>query len=300
MKTQLTVISLATLLCACSTEPPIDGLPDGPSGAVPAAAADTRGPVAQPLPEPIPGLVPERVTSVDELPGDWYQPFALPGRLSYLSLSPPQLGLGEYSGFRSCGVVFCLPITGAYRAVPENPAVGFAFLQLDPVGTVPGGGPTYVLDNLWRTEDGTLVALQARRLYPTGFYGAPFYLYRVIDEPAQPTALADADEAALLDVANGLDATAMIDDGELDDDLAAGLVAARGAGFASSDEITAAADRMYAADPALCTYYQGLAEYYAIRALQCAYSVCYPMSPWYGFWAQYYQNLADQVCPNEA
>lgn len=46
----------------------------------------------------------------------------------------------------------------------------------------------------------------------------------------------------------------------------------------------------------LCDYYRGLATYYGIRALQCAYSVCWPLSTWYGTWAEYYTRLAEASC----
>ena len=71
--------------------------------------------------------------------------------------------------------------------------------------------------------------------------------------------------------------------------------------FESLAQVTSVLDsapRTVMSNP-MCSYYQGLAQYYSIRALQCAYSVCYPMSPWYGYLAQYYQGLAEAVCPTE-
>lgn len=47
------------------------------------------------------------------------------------------------------------------------------------------------------------------------------------------------------------------------------------------------------ANPATCATWLGLAQYYQIRALQCGMGACWPLSPWYGSWAQYYQGLAD-------
>lgn len=52
-----------------------------------------------------------------------------------------------------------------------------------------------------------------------------------------------------------------------------------------------------AGDSALCVYYQNMETYYRTRALQCAYSACYPMSPYYGWWANYYRELAQDTCP---
>jgi hypothetical protein len=52
-----------------------------------------------------------------------------------------------------------------------------------------------------------------------------------------------------------------------------------------------------ATDAALCIYYRNLEDYYRTRALQCAYSVCYPMSPYYSWWANYYHQLAQDTCP---
>jgi hypothetical protein len=47
------------------------------------------------------------------------------------------------------------------------------------------------------------------------------------------------------------------------------------------------------ANVATCATWLGLAQYYQIRALQCGMGACWPMSPWYASWAQYYQGLAD-------
>jgi hypothetical protein len=47
---------------------------------------------------------------------------------------------------------------------------------------------------------------------------------------------------------------------------------------------------------ASCESYRSLADYYRIRALQCAYSICYPLSSWYGYWAEYYTRLVEQTC----
>lgn len=46
-------------------------------------------------------------------------------------------------------------------------------------------------------------------------------------------------------------------------------------------------------NPATCATWLGLAGYYQIRALQCGMGACWPLSPWYASWAQYYQGLAD-------
>lgn len=297
MTNQVIKITLLTFLCACSVGAG-DDIDSELAPDLGFEAADRGAAEPETLPDPVANLVPEPIASVDELPGDWYRPFALPGQVSYLVLAPPQLGIGEYNGFRSCGVPICYGITGSYHAVPENPAVGFAFLQLRPAGS-PTFSEIYILDHFWRAGDGTLVAVQARRLYEGGAPGLPFQLYRVGEAPAQPEELIDADEDAVLELANQLDAPDLAIRGELDDDLATALVAERADGFSALDDVGAAADRLYAADPALCSYYRGREQYFQLRALQCAYSVCYPMSPWYGYWAQYYRNLADSVCPAE-
>jgi hypothetical protein len=188
-------------------------------------------------------LHPTEVDSVDELPGDYYRPFPLAGQLSFISLGALEQGGGDYTAVRSCGIPYCLPEAGVYHAVPRNPAVGFAFLQLDP--GYPGGVDTYLIDALWRDDDGALAAIQLRRVLPAGdLTGVPFLMYRQRWDAEAP----DAPVPAVL------------------------------------------------ATDGACSYYRGLALYFRTRALQCAYSACYPMSPWYSYWAAYYDGLAQAVC----
>ncbi len=244
-------------------------------------------------------LEPTPVDTVEELPGDYYRPFALPGQISVLSLSAGSSpGTGEYNLYRSCGVPVCLPETGTYQAVSENPAVGDAFITFSTTTAMGVVTDSYLIDALWRNQDDQLVALATRRVLPGGVIGAPFFLYR---QPWSATGVPEPDP--VLSLANELTATELVEIADLEPELADGLASRRQHEglFESRDEVRAAGDEVLysTASDGLCAYYQSLQQYYAIRALQCAYSVCYPLSPWYGYWAQYYENLAQSVCDDE-
>lgn len=118
-----------------------------------------------------------------------------------------------------------------------------------------------------------------------------------------PAGAPQADPGAVLSFVNTADQHRLTSDGALSPEEARAVLAFREANgaFLSLDQLTTALDsapRTQLSNP-ICGYYEGLAQYYAIRALQCAYSVCYPMSPWYGYLSQYYQSLAQAVCPTE-
>ncbi len=250
----------------------------------------------------LPVLEPAPVDNLDELPGDYYRPFALPGQISVVSLTAGSLPEeGEYNLFRSCGVPVCVPETGTYHAVPENPAVGFAFIRLSWKSGFAELTDSYIIDALWRNSDDELVALEMRRILPGDVIGAPFYLYR-----QRWTAPEDIEPDPVLSLVNELTAAELVEVTELEPSLADSIASRRQSQglFASRAEVSDVVDSgdavVYSAESAgLCAYYQGLAQYYGIRALQCAYSVCYPLSPWYGFWAEYYNDLAQSVCGDE-
>ncbi len=431
MTRKTAIYSAFILLCACDVDPVADA-PTDRAGATPASLPDLSElalPVAPSAPAAVPLLTSTPVESVADLPGDYYRPFSLPGQVSLLSLASVEPGSdGDYELFRSCGVPVCVPESGRYHAVPQNPAVGFAFVQLSAGGVA--APDTYILDAAWRSDDGAIAALQMRRLLPGDIVGAPFLMFRIpvgdgdampepaalpapvaaiddfpgvyvralvpygevgaltFDEPAwtdgtavgtyraaQPyclpwclpetgtysmrldsqvlgsgelTLIPDANPAhtrnyridaawrswatgeitalqmrtryaagitsppflmyrqwwtaddPVAQVANELTEAELVRDAELEPDVAAAIVARRASDGLFSDAVAVAraADSSAdaAIDTALCEYYRGLQEYYAIRALQCAYSVCYPLSPWYGYWANYYMELADAVC----
>lgn len=153
-------ISLLALLCACSIQDPV---PDPDPGA-PAmgSAEEPASPDAETLPAAA-RLIAEPVDSVEDVPGRYAQPFALPGQVSTITLGAPNFATGSYELFRSCGLPNCVPESGQYHIVPTNPAIGFAALSLvDQTGTVRS---TYILDLLWRDGDGRLVAIQLRALF---------------------------------------------------------------------------------------------------------------------------------------
>jgi len=281
----------------------VSGVPAGEEGGVDSSpgipGAHASASLSPASVEALPFLAPTPVDTVEELPGDYYRPFALPGQISVLSLSAGATpDSGEYSLYRSCGVPVCLPETGAYQAVPENPAVGYAFITLSTDTAMGVLTDSYVIDALWRNRDDQLIALQARRILPGDVIGAPFFLYRQswtatgVDEPDP-----------VLSLVNELTAAELVAVADLEPDMADGLASRRQHEglFTSRDEVRAAGDAVLysTANAGLCAYYQSLQEYYAIRALQCAYSICYPLSPWYGFWAQYYESLAQSVCGDE-
>jgi hypothetical protein len=337
-------------------------------------------------------LVAEPVDSVEDVPGRYVQPFALPGQVSVVTLGEPNLGAGSYDLYRSCGLPTCVPESGQYHIVPTNPAIGFAALSLvDQTGFVRS---TYILDLLWRDADGTLVAIQLRALLGSApglgnAVGPTQVWWRVpegeTDDAVEPATGTPSDDASLvvmaapasnkpklagvfvrplpvygdigaitIDESIWFESTAVgsysasypyclpwciPEDGGYELDLknvATGtgrlslvpggnptqahdyLVYAiwRGVdGVASAIQLqrvdgvvpsgppftlyrqwwtgsgsTAAAAP---ANPVTCGTYLSLAGYYQIRALQCGMSACWPMSPWYASWAQYYQGLAD-------
>jgi len=127
-----------------------------------------------------------------------------------------------------------------------------------------------------------------------------------VDDSVEPLADApsvapQAEPEAVLSFVNGAATERLTADGDLSPEEASALVEWRkvNGAFESLDQVTRALDsapRNLMSNP-MCSYYQGLAQYYSIRALQCAYSACYAMSPWYGYLAQYYSTLAQSVCP---
>lgn len=116
-----------------------------------------------------------------------------------------------------------------------------------------------------------------------------------------PTVSTEAKLQSILTVANDMTHDELLSEAHLEPTLADAIMAARAQGvhFTSPDQVEELFTRSLdtTANP-LCSYYTGMAQYYAIRALQCAYSVCYPMTPWYGFMADYYNKLADMYCLN--
>jgi hypothetical protein len=152
-------IALLIAVCACSiTDPTPDPDPGSPEMG---SAEQPTSPDSDSLPEAA-RLVPEAVDSVEDVPGRYAQPFALPGQVSAITLGEPNFATGTYELYRSCGVPNCVPEAGQYHIVPTNPAIGFAALSLvDQTGLVRS---TYILDLLWRDGEGKLVAIQLRAL----------------------------------------------------------------------------------------------------------------------------------------
>src|SRR5512146_1870667 len=152
-------ITLVIALCSCSTT--------GPDSPPPSGTPDTGVEQAPPAPDlgSLPSsarLVPEPVDSVEDVPGQYVQPLALPGQVSTITIGAPSFGLGSYDLYRSCGVPTCVPENGQYSIVAINAAIGFAALSLvDQSGTI---RVTYILDYLWRDSGGALVAIQLRAL----------------------------------------------------------------------------------------------------------------------------------------
>ena len=155
MNKLLTIVTTLAV-CSCSISDP------DPSPAPPQpGTSDPAGPDAETLPSTA-RLIPEPVDSVEDLPGRYAQPFALPGQVSVVTLDAPNYGTGTYELYRSCGLPTCLHEVGQYHVVPTNPAIGFAALSLvDQTGVVRS---TYILDLLWRDGEGKLVAVQLRAL----------------------------------------------------------------------------------------------------------------------------------------
>jgi hypothetical protein len=388
---QFAYVATFFALCACEGASPAGG-PEPRAPEVDTGVPQI--PVSPEQPESA-RLVPTTVESVDDLPGRYVRPFALPGQVSTLTLGAIDNGAGAYELHRSCGVPNCLGEQGTYHAVPENPAVGFAFFSLQPAGStsVP---ETYIIDLLWRSAGGDVVALQVRRLYANDAIGLPQVFWRLPDAPATPRLLEDetadggsapavtpgaadapgelypelpgiyvralpvpGDIGALtlgaatwqnggatgtyqasypyclpwcipesgtyhLEIASAITGTGRLEIERSGEDTGGatyvvlaiwrdlqghitalqlqrvwgpGLV---GAPFVMYRQWWTAASGSGPADDAgetgACAYYQALAQYFHIRALQCAYSVCYPLSPVYGYWAQYYDQLAQTTC----
>jgi hypothetical protein len=180
-------------LCACSISDP---MPAGPG-----VAGDTdlpAGPDTESLPSSA-RLVPEPVDSVEDVPGRYAQPFALPGQVNLITLEQPSFNMGSYELYRSCGVTPCAAESGQYNIVPTNPAIGFAALSLvDQTGLV---RTTYILDLLWRDADGQLVALQLRPLLgnATGPTQVWWRLPEAGPEPTPMLASAPASDAPAVD-----------------------------------------------------------------------------------------------------
>lgn len=368
-------IALVIAVCGCSISDP------NPAPVSPEMGAEEQptGPDADSLPTTA-RLIPEPVDSVEDLPGRYAQPFALPGQISIITLGAPNFATGEYELYRSCGLPTCVREAGQYHMVPTNPAIGFAALSLvDQTGLVRS---TYILDVLWRDSEGRLVAVQLRALLGNTT-GPTQVWWRIPDDEEQPTtpligtpsemeptAVAAApapsqpqlagvfvralpiygdigaitiDEAAWVeDTAHGTYSAAypyclpwcFDEDGTYDLDLAnASTGTGRLSLVPSVDPAQAHEYVVYAiwrtlegtptaiqlqrvdgvvpsgpvftlyrqwwtaaaapGNVATCATWLALAQYYQIRALQCGMGVCWPLSPLYSSWAQYYQGLAD-------
>lgn len=370
-------------LCACSIDDP-EQMPEGPGSET--DASEPASPDAETLP-PSARLVSEPVHSVEELPGRYAQPFALPGQVSVIRLDAPNLGAGDYELYRSCGLPTCVHELGRYHVVPTNPAIGFAALSLiDATGTLRN---TYILDLLWRDGDGRLVAVQLRALVGNAT-GPTQVWWRLPDEdrpePPGERALGEPHEREAAPVAFAAPASGdgmpqlggvfvrplpvygdvgaitlgpaawaeetaigayqasypyclpwcIPETGTYELELASVAIGSGRLSLAidpDEDPVheyvvyaiwrtldgTATAIQLQRVDgvvpvgppftmyrqwwtgsaaaapetPASCTVWRGLELYYRTRALQCGMSACWPLSPWYASWAQYYQGLAD-------
>ena len=114
-----------------------------------------------------------------------------------------------------------------------------------------------------------------------------------------PTVSPEARLETILHVVNDLSHDELLTEADLEPEVADAIIEARKAGFkfTTEEQVDDLMTRnLPAATNPMCAYYEGLAQYYAIRALQCAYSVCYPMSPWYGYMAEYYNGLVETFC----
>src|SRR4051794_28124240 len=98
MNYKLGLIALLSL-CACS----MDGLDPDPTTSPDLGTAEPTSPDAESLPASA-RLIPEPVDSVEDVPGRYAQPFALPGQISAITLGTPNFATGSYELFRSCGV----------------------------------------------------------------------------------------------------------------------------------------------------------------------------------------------------
>lgn len=132
------------------------------------------------------------------------------------------------------------------------------------------------------------------------------------DEPACTEAVAAYDTSAelpemapevrlqgILHVVNDLSRDELLSEAHVEPELADAILAARADGvrFTTEEQVDDLMARsLPTATNPMCAYWQGLGQYYAIRALQCAYSACYPMVPWYGYLAEYYNGLVELYC----
>lgn len=103
----------------------------------------------------------------------------------------------------------------------------------------------------------------------------------------------------ILHVVNDLSRDELLSDAHVEPELADAIIAARADGFRFTtkeqvDELMTSS--LPTATNPMCAYYEGLAQYYTIRVLQCGYSPCLPMVPWYGYMAEYYNGLVDMFC----
>ena len=88
------------------------------------------------------------------------------------------ISLGRYSRRlrSSCGDPGCDVEAGDYTAVPNNPAIGLAFIRFEPDQNA--APEVYVVDALFRDLRGRVAYLQMRRVEEDGF-GASFWMGRV-------------------------------------------------------------------------------------------------------------------------
>ena len=102
----------------------------------------------------------------------------------------------------------------------------------------------------------------------------------------------------VLHVVNDLSRDELLTLADVEPELADAIVDARAQGvrFTTEEQVDDLLTRSLPATNPMCSYYEGLAQYYAIRALQCAYSACYSMVPWYGHMAEYYSGLVQVFC----
>ena len=173
------IIAAVLSFCACSITDPTPA-PESPGTSV----EQPTSPDAETLPASA-RLIPETVDSVEDVPGRYAQPFALPGQVSAITLAAPNFATGNYEVYRSCGVPICVREIGQYHIVPTNPAIGFAALSLvDSTGLVRS---TYVLDLLWRDGDGNLVAIQLRQVLVNTTGPSQVWWRLPTDSPDEPT-----------------------------------------------------------------------------------------------------------------
>ena len=95
-------IALVMLLCSCSIQD-LDPDPDPDPGAPAMGTEEPTGPDSEELPAAA-RLIAEPVDSVEDVPGHYAQPFALPGQVSTITLGEPNFATGDYELFRSCGL----------------------------------------------------------------------------------------------------------------------------------------------------------------------------------------------------